>query len=248
MNRKLLILDAVLLAVVVYAGVQFHGIYQEAKARAAAQRNVRVKPVPPPPAPSIPPSPPVLATNYAPIAQKLLLSKDRNPEVPVEETPPPPPPPPPPPMPALPLYHGIMDFGDQEGPIAIMSLAAKLPHKAIHPGEMIGEFKLLAVSKDGIDLQWRDQTVHKKLEEVMDRSHDSGPQQKAQAPAAASIAEQQPPAPAGEHGPGAEAGAGIRRCIPGDTTPVGTERDGYRKIIRQGPFGPACYWEAIGAH
>ena len=50
--------------------------------------------------------------------------------------------------------------------MAIMSVARGQTAKAIHPGEPIGEFKLLAVSKDGIDLEWRDQRVHKKLDEL----------------------------------------------------------------------------------
>ena len=99
LNRKLLLLDVVLLVVVVYAAMQFRDLYRDSKAREAAQNRVRVAPVPAPPMRRrcAPPSP-VLATAYAPIAQKLLLAKDRNPDVPIDV----PPPPPPPPMPPLP--------------------------------------------------------------------------------------------------------------------------------------------------
>jgi hypothetical protein len=250
LNRKLLVLDAVLLLVVVYAGIQFRNLYRESKARSTAQSNQKVTPVPPPPVTPVPPAPPVMATTYAPIAQKLLLSKDRNPEVPIEV---PPPPPPPPPMPKLPVYHGMMDFGDAEGPIAIMSTEANKPHKAIHPGESIGEFKLLAVSRDGIDLEWRDQKVHKTLEEVTDRSsHGNNVAQAAEAakPSQGGYATPPPPRPEppppAAYGPGAEAGPGIRRCADNDTTPAGTVVNGFRKIEKAGPFGKTCYWEAMG--
>jgi hypothetical protein len=248
LNRKLLLLDVVLLAVVVYAGSQFRTLYREAKGREAAQRNVKVAPVPPPPMPQNPPEPPVLATTYAPIAQKLLLDRSRNPEVPIEV---PPPPPPPPPMPALPVYHGMMDFGDDEGPMAIMSVAANKPHKAIHPGETIGEFKLLAVNKEGIDLQWRDQKVHKTREEITDRSHTPPPQQQTQEShidggyATPPPPRPEPPPPA-QYGPGKDQGNGTARCADNDTTPAGAVVNGFRKIVKPGPFGTNCYWEAIG--
>ncbi len=244
MNRKLLLLDIVLLAVVVYAGSQFRDLYREKKARETAQRNVKVTPVPPPPAPAPPPSTTVLATTYAPIAQKLLLSKDRNPDVPIEV---PPPPPPPPPMPPLPAYHGMMNFGDAEGPIAIMSLANSKAQKSIHTGETIGEFKLLAVSKDGIDLQWRDQKVHKTLEELASHNKADAPAPAA-APAAAAPgpARAQAPPPA-ERGPDEkDQGGGIHRCQDGDTTPAGTVVNGLRKVTKPGPFGQVCYWEPVG--
>jgi len=245
LNRKLLLLDLVLVVVVVYAGTQFRDLYREAKAREAAERSVKVKPVPPPPMPQTPAPPPVLATTYAPIAQKLLMDKSRNPEVPIEL---PPPPPPPPPMPKLPLYHGMMNLGDEEGPIAIMSLEANKPHKAIHPGETIGEFKLLAVSREGIDLEWRDQKVHKTLEEVTDRSHAAPPQAEP-AKVAGGYATPPPPRPEppppAQYGPGAQAGD-VRRCMDSDTTPAGTVVNGYRKILRPSPFGVQCFWESVG--
>jgi hypothetical protein len=243
LNRKLLLLDVVLMAVLVYAGSQFRDLYREKKARETAQRNVKVIPVPPPPAPAPPPSSTVLATTYAPIAQKLLLSKDRNPDVPIEV---PPPPPPPPPMPPLPGYHGMMNFGDAEGTIAIMSLPNSKAQKSIHAGETIGEFKLLAVSKDGIDLQWRDQKVHKALEELTSRAK---PEEAAPA-AAASAAPAAPRAPApppAERGPDEkDQGGGIHRCQDNDTTPAGAVVNGLRKVMKPGPFGQVCYWEPVG--
>lgn len=244
MNRKLLFLDLVLLAVVIYAGVQFRNLHQEEMRRQAAQRNVKITPAPPPPSPPNPPTSPVLATNYARIAQQLLLSKDRNPDVPIEA---PPAPPPPPPMPPLPVYHGMMNFGDPEGPIAVMSLANSKSQKSIHPGETIGEFKLLAVSKDGIDLEWRDQKVHKSLEELKSRGN---PQQQDTAQGQQQAAPPPPrpaAAPPGERGPSEkDEGGGIHRCQDNDSYPAGAVVNGLRKIMKPGPFGPICYWEPAG--
>ena len=250
MNRKLIFLDLVLLLVVVYAGMQFRNMYREAKAREAAQRNVKVTPVAPPPVEKTAPAPPVMATTYAKIAQDLLLDKSRNPEVPIEA---PPPPPPPPPMPPLPLYHGMVNFGDEEGPVAFMSVSSGKPHKAIHPGETIGEFKLLSVSKDGIDLEWRDQKVHKRLEEILDRSHSAvTAQQRTETANKVEGGYSTPPPPRPEppppsqYGPGADAGPGVKRCMDNDTTPAGAVVNGFRKVDKAGPFGKTCYWEAIG--
>lgn len=245
MNRKLILLDLVLLVVVVYAGMQFRDMYREAKAREDAQNRVKVTPVPAPPVPPQPPASPVLATTYAPIAQKLLLAKDRNPDVPIEV---PPPPPPPPPIPPLPVYHGMMNFGDTEGVIVILSPANSRQQKSIHPGETIGEFKLLAVSKDGIDLEWRDQKVHKTLEEMADhgRGKPDG-SQPADAGAAAPPPVRQPAPPPAERGPAAaDEGNGIHRCQENDTTAPGTVVGNLRKIVKPGLFGPVCYWEPVG--
>src|SRR5205085_1058789 len=47
----------------------------------------------------------------------------------------------------------------------------------------------------------------------------------------------------GAYGPGADAGSGYRSCVPGDTTPAGTVKDGYRKFEAATPFGRTCRWE-----
>ena len=53
--------------------------------------------------------------------------------------------------------------------------------------------------------------------------------------------------PSGEHtkGPGIELGQGSRACVPGDTTPPGTVKDGFRKVVNKTPFGNSCRWEAV---
>jgi len=35
----------------------------------------------------------------------------------------------------------------------------------------------------------------------------------------------------------------IRSCVAGDQSPNGAVKDGYRKVVVPGPFGPSCHWE-----
>jgi hypothetical protein len=246
LNRKLIFLNVVLLLVVVYAGMQFRDLYRDKKARELAQQRVKVTPVAPPSSPPLPPASPVLATTYAPIAQKLLLAKDRNPDVPVEL---PPAPPPPPPIPPLPVYHGMLNFGDSEGIITFMSLANSKAQKSVHVGESIGEFKLVAVSKNGIDLEWREQKVHKTLDEMSDHTHGKTDGSSADAGGAAAPPPAPVPAalPPAERPPAAaDEGNGIHRCQQNDTNPAGTIIGNLRKVVKPSPFGPQCYWEPVG--
>ena len=37
----------------------------------------------------------------------------------------------------------------------------------------------------------------------------------------------------------------IRSCVTGDKSPAGTVKDGFRKSVVNGPFGPMCQWEPI---
>ena len=167
MNRKLLILDVVLVAVLAYAGFQFRSMWLAAKAHEAAELRKKYPPTPAVQFPPLASPPPVMATGYVEIPQKMLFDRSRNPNVPIEAPPAPPPPPPPPP---LPIYHGQMNLGDGTGLFAILSATNTAPHEAIHLGETIGQYKLLSVNKEGIDLEWNGQTFHKNLNEITDHS------------------------------------------------------------------------------
>lgn len=244
MNRKLLILDAALVGALLYAGVAFRNTWRAAKAREAAELRHKIPVVPVPRFPAEPTPPAVMATNYAQIPQKFLLDPSRNSVVVVE---PPPPPPPPPPMPPLPVYHGQLNLGDGSGLFAILSLDNKTPHQAIHRGETIGQFKLLDVNREGIDFEWNGQTVHRSLYEVTD--HSAVAQQEADAaPQRAVAAAAAPPPQVQEQplGPGVEGLNGIRICQGHDSNPAGTVQDGFRKVLKAGPFGMSCYWEPVG--
>ena len=119
MNRRLLVLDVVLVAAVAWAGFELRSYWRNAAARERAMLNRKVDPGPPPRFTPLAPAPGVLASNYAAIADKMLFDRSRNSTVVVEV----PPPPPPKPVPPLPAYHGMMNLGD--GPVAVMSVNAK---------------------------------------------------------------------------------------------------------------------------
>jgi hypothetical protein len=239
LNRKLLILDAVLAAVAVYAGFQFRGQWLAAKAREAAIMNQKPNPLPPPQFTPLATAPPVLSAGYAEIAQKLLFDRSRNSTVVVEV----PPPPPPKPMPPLPVYHGMMNIGD--GPAAILSMNAGSPQMEIHPGDMIGPFKLVDVTTQEIALEWDGQVIRKTVDEILDRTTR---QVAADANSAGPGAPPPPVLPVIKTplGPGEDTGRGYKVCIPNDSTPDDTVINGYRKMSLPTPFGNACRWDPVG--
>jgi hypothetical protein len=235
-KRKLLLANLALLALVTAGAVHLRREWTEARAREQAVLEKRIQPAPPPRTVAPATTEPVKAAGYNDIAQKMLFSKDRNPVVVVE----PPPAPKVIPMPALPLFHGVVNLGD--GPMAIMSVGPKGPHRDYQPGDKVGEFKLVAVNNEELVLEWEGKTITKKVDEILDRSTAAAP---APGPVAAAAAAAPPrpvtPAPAE---PGPDLNGGIKACQPGDSSPAGTVADGMRKVIRQTPFGPRCYWES----
>ena len=238
MNRKLLTLDVVLAAVAVYAGFQFHSQWLAAKARQAAIVNRKPNPLPPPQFTPLATAPPVLSAGYAEIAQKLLFDRSRNSTVVVDV----PPPPPPKPMPPLPVYHGMMNIGD--GPAAILSVNATSAQMEIHPGEMIGLFKLVDVTTQDIALEWDGKIIRKTVDEILDRTTrqvlaDANAQAPAEAPPPAIAVIKSP------LGPGEDTGRGYKVCIPNDSTPDESVVDGYRKVSIKTPFGSACRWDPV---
>jgi hypothetical protein len=239
LNRKLLILDVALLAVVVYAGFQLRNQWRAARAREAARLNRPVRQLPPPPFAPLPSEPAVLAPSYVDIAQKTLFDKSRDATVVVEL----PPEPPKPPMPALPLYHGMMNLG--AGPTAILSVSKESPHKAVHPGETIGQFKLVDVNSREMTLEWEGQTVRKALDEFGGRNVAA-----AEVPEAART-ETAPAAPAApaqpvKSGPGEATQFPFRMCNINDGQPEGAVMEGYKKVVHATPFGKSCTWEPAG--
>jgi hypothetical protein len=241
MNRKLWFLNFLLLALAVLAGSQLRNRWRADKARAAAELHRRTAPIPGPPFTAAPVPPAVLPAGYADIAQKDLFDPSRNPDVIVEK----PPVPPPPPVPPLPFYHGSMNFGD--GPLVIMSVNAGSPQQATRPGEMIGPFKLVDITREDLTLEWDGQMIRKPLDEIT--NHGAAPQADASssgrtdAPVAAATARVELPS---AKGPGGDAMNGSKLCVPNDTTPFGTVQGGLRKTEIATPFGKACLWDPVG--
>ncbi|HEX3875604.1 MAG TPA: hypothetical protein VHW24_01370 [Bryobacteraceae bacterium] len=244
MNRKFWVLNFVLLALAVAAGLQLRSRWVAYHERERATLTHRIQPLKPPPfSPDLPPGA-TTAANYLGVAQKDLFDASRNPDVPVVPPPAPPPPPPPPPMPALPVYHGAMNFGD--GPLAIMSVNAGGRHEAVKPGEMIGPFKLIDITRADLTLEWNGEMVRKQLWEL--ENHNSPQPVQTQAANGAAPASPPPPTVKEESkGPGVETRTGSRICQPGDTDAVGTVRDGYKKVNIATPFGTSsCLWDPVG--
>jgi hypothetical protein len=243
MNRKILALNIGLLVLLGTLGWMLRVHWREARARelATLSKAPRGSALLPPPSP-VPPEAAVPA-NYLDVAQKTLFSKDRNPNVIVEVAPPPPPkveePPPP-----RPYYFGQMGLGPQ--PVAFLS-NEKGAQKGFRVGDDVGPFKLVAFNRDTITFEWNGKELKYPLSELKPKEAVVAQQQQ-QNPAAvaAKIIPSGPIIGMEDRNqvlgiPNGE----IRSCVPGDKSPSGTVKDGFRKSIVSGPFGPMCQWEPI---
>jgi len=243
LKHKLLLLNLLLLALVAASGSVLRQKWRDAKAREESVLKQKAAPVPAPvitPIPGVPPAPPAV---YADVAQKLLVSKDRNPNVFVE---PPPPPPAPPVMPPLPFAYGVMDFG--AGPSVMLSEKSGGQQHTYRIGDKIGPFKLLGVNRTEILFDWNGKPVQRKLSELVDKNANAAAEREArEAPKQATAAPAAPPPPvvAEAKGPGKSMGGEAKACQPGDTTPAGTVVDGLRKVVSASPFGQVCRWEPV---
>jgi hypothetical protein len=231
-------LDLALVAGIVAAVWQFRQDWWNARLREQGVVHHRVT-APPPVSISRPSLEPVLATSYAEIAQKMLFSKDRNPEVIVEVAAPPPKP-----MPPLPLLYGVMNLLD--GTTVIMSEKSGATHQGVRPGGKVGPFTLVAVNNQEITLEWEGKTVTKDIHEMIDRSSSQAPP----APGTPRATTPPPSTPVSqpvkaEAAPGKDVGNRLHACQPGDTSPPGTVSGGYRKVVTPSPFGDMCRWEPI---
>ncbi len=242
MKRKLIWLNIALAGLIVAAGYKVRDEWSEEQRREQAVRANLVRPAPVKPV-VVPPAPaPVTAGTYSDIANKMLFSQQRNPTVVVEV----PAPPPPKPMPALPFLHGVM--GLPSGMLALLSAKPDSRSVGVHVGEKIGEFELAALSQDEISFHWEDKTVTKSVSEMIYHTQEKAaaqPQQVAAvgAPPAAAAPKPSTPEKAKPAGEVPGLAGGIKNCTPGDTSPAGTEADGYRKVLKPTPFGNSCFWE-----
>ena len=241
MNRKMILLNAVLAAVLIFAGYQWRSVYVAAKEK--QRKMLAAKPHPVPPAPFVPlqNQPPVMATGYNQVAQKLLLHPSRNPDLPLPD---PIVEPPPPPMPPLPKYHGSMNLDG--APVAVLSEKENTPFQEVKAGETIGQFKLVDVNTRDITFEWRNQQVRKTLNEILDRSSASSSNNNNNA-ASSAPAPPPPPQVKSQVGPVGETSQfNTKGCDPNDNYPDGAVVNGFRKVSRPTPFGKACVWEAVG--
>ena len=249
MNRKVMLLNLALLAL---AGILIWQLHLRRQVASAHERAVLLKDghgqaLLAPPAPE--PVPPVAPAEYIDSVQKMLFSKDRNPNVIVDPPPPPKPAPAPPPMPALPHYFGQMHFGGP--PVVVLSSATANDQKSYGVGEKIGEFTVVAFDQETITFDWDGKQVERNLADLRPKEAQL-PQQAAAPPpqpaqsgsmvaiGAGTTANKPPPAV------GADMGGGFHACTnPDDGSPSGTVVGGYRKVINQGLMGKSCYWEQM---
>ena len=233
MRKKLLLLDLALAVVVFVLAGQVRDRWLEARKRSDVMFRQTLKQLPPPPYSALPAVPGVTAAGYSAVALKYPFSPDRNPTVVVE-------PPKEPPMPPLPIYYGIMTLSD--GETAIMSAKMGDPSLGIHFGEKVGEFTLLAVEDDVVTLEWNGKTVIKKVSELRPHGDAGRAAPVARATETAPKPVQQPGSKV-DASPWDEIGPNLRACRPGDDSPAGSQKDGWRKVMVPTPMGASCHWE-----
>lgn len=254
MTRKMIWLNVALVGLVALLVWQLRVRRQQAEAqeRAVLLQRARQQAVFAPP--QGPPARPVAPADYIDTAQKMLFSKDRNPNVIVEVPPPPPPPPPPPKMPDLPFYYGQLHFGGP--PVIELRAANGKEQKGYAAGDKIGDFTVVSFDRDTVTFEWNGDQVVRNLSDL--KPKDTSPQ-----------AAQQPPAQQASTAPasngviaigandettsassipsvvGPDVGGGYYGCKSGDTTPSGTVVGGFVKSSSQGMMGQSCRWERV---
>ena len=244
MTRKLILLDLALAALVSFLAWQMRREWVEAHARAQAFLSAQVRQVPAQPLAALPKVPPLAAMAYAQVAQMNLFSKDRNPQVildPVE-------PPKPKPIPAFPVARGVL-LWDGTPPVVVLSLRPGSRQKGYHPGEQIGDWKIVSVDNQYVVFEWDGKQFKKRIDELMDRSALSA--ETAQAPAAAPAkaapaATSQSLSDSKKSDHFVDVGSDdMRGCKPGDDAAPGTVVEGFKKVVSSTPFGSACRWEQV---
>jgi hypothetical protein len=247
MNRKIVLLNLALIALLAMIGWRLRARWQDARAheRMVLAQAAKPKEVIPPALPQ--PVQPAAPAAYIEVAQKTLFSKDRNPTV-IIEVPPPAKPDPEPPLPDPPAYFGQMAIGEP-----VVFLGFQNVQKSYRAGDDVGPFKLIAFDQETITLEWRGKQIERKLAELAPKQTPAA--QPASVPALVakpaagpvSLAGGSAPASAAKQNPafGNDMGGGFRACAPGDTSPPGTVIEGFRKLVAQTAMGPSCHWEQV---
>jgi hypothetical protein len=240
-TRKLILLNLALVALLAFLYVRFRQVSASVAEREQRILGQKVAPQKYPPVPVLPVVGPVVGANYLDVAQRMVMARDRTPNViidpePVKEKPV---------MPPLPVVQGLMMLTD---PGIIMTEKPGAGQKTYHPGEKVGAFKLVAFDSNRVVLDWNGEMVERKLEDLLEKTaaptpgSSTGPVSGGAAPGPAVSSTVNPPAVAPQ-GPGVDIGGGYRGCAQNDSTPSGTIRDGLRKVEITTPFGKSCRWE-----
>lgn len=264
MKHRILALNVALLVLTGAAAWQLKASWDEASERerrvfetAMQARNRVLAP------PAMEPVQAASAAGYEQVAQQMLFSRDRNPNVVIEVAPPPPPKP----VPDLPVLFGVMTFGDDIS--LILAERQNGTQKAYRAGQAVGPFQLASVSRDKAVFKWEDKTIEKSLDElklkpgekiqmaeaqVAERTGGTPANLSTLGASRAQIEAKQQQEAAGQQqsaglqnraAPGADSGAGFRTCQVGDTSPGGTISGGYRKVVTKSMMGLQCHWEQV---
>ena len=247
MTRRLLIVDFVLLAVIGLLAWQFRREWRRENAREQALYRYQVKPALPPAIPALARLAPFEAGAYAAVAQNNLFTADRNPNVIVDVEPPKPKP-----LPVFPVARGVM-LWDGAPPTIVLSEKSGTAQKGYHPGDTIGEWKVVSIDNTYVVFGWDGKEYQKRIDELLDRAPievAAAPTPAPVTPAAAapknsatSLSASSPSAD--KNGPGKDVGGGYYACNAGDDSPAGTVVNGLKKVITSSPFsGSICRWES----
>jgi hypothetical protein len=242
-TRKLTALCAALAAAILLLAFELRREWRAARQRQQSVTGYRLKPSPALPLVPMPKLEPVQAAAYAAVAEKNLFSRDRNPNVILDPVAPPPQKA----VPPFPVARGVM-LWDGVPPTVVLSERAGGVQHGYHPGDSIGEWKIVAVDNQYLSLEWDGKRFKKRLDELLDKTSLSGPDAPAApapSPAAAAPAPPPPAPPQNSSGPGADVGGGFKACVPGDSTPAGTVLNGMKKVVSATPFGSGCQWEPV---
>jgi hypothetical protein len=254
MKNKLLLVNALLLGVFVLGASELYRQWIEAEGRyARIDAAERVVPLPDFPAPAERAM--VRPADYLPVAERMLFSKDRNPnvevivdEAPVEQ------------RPELPLLAGLADFGD--GPRALMAATSGDTPQWIKTGEKVGAFVFEGLEGQQVKLKWNDEEFTVEQEKLVGavvrqtkttkkappRPAGAPPGAPAPAQPAGNLAANAPQNIGGEYKIGKELRPGVYAVDPDDKSPDGTtfkHSDGstYIKTVRRTPFGIQPWWQ-----
>lgn len=245
MSRKLILLNLALAVALFFVARVLHDRWEEGKARREKVVGVKIVPAPVQPLPPRPMVQPLAATAYVDVAQKVLFSKDRNPDV---IPPPPPPPAPPPKIPPFPAAHGVM-LWPNVAPSIILSVGNG-EQGVYRVGDKVGEFEIAGIDEQHLTLTWKDQTFVKNisdLEALAVPTREQERQQAANLPPSP-VSAPPPVVPPNQPGQNMDPEGKMKTCDVTDTNPMGTVINGYKKIPLVNPMTPGghfCLWQSV---
>ncbi len=94
-----------------------------------------------------------------------LFSKDRNPNVILDPVVPPPEKP----VPPFPVARGVMLWGGVP-PTVVLADKAGGQQRGYHPGEKIGEWKIVSIDNQFVVFEWNGKQFKKRIDELLDRT------------------------------------------------------------------------------